>query len=103
MLLLDLLRISNEKNQLLIPTGAKEIEQKGSQEVDGMRLAVEIIESLPLKTKEEIIAELRRQVKGGRIERLTFEEQLAAGVEELKNNEGLRRSEGLLDDDFEGR
>ena len=32
-----------------------------------------------------------------RIERLTFEEQLQRGVEELENNEGLRRAEGLLD------
>jgi transposase-like protein len=29
------------------------------------------------------------------IERLTFEEQLARRVEKLKNDEGLRRSEGL--------
>ena len=33
--------------------------------------------------------------RGIRIERLTFEEQLARGVEELDNNEGLARSEGL--------
>ena len=99
MLIMDLLRISAEKNRLLIPTNAKDLEHKGSQEVDGMRLAVEIIESLPLRSKEEIVAELRRQVKGVRIERLTFEEQLARGVEELESNEGLARSEGLDPDD----
>ena len=40
MLLTDLLRISAEKNRLLIPTNAKETEQKGAREVDGLRLAV---------------------------------------------------------------
>jgi len=33
--------------------------------------------------------------RGIRIERLTFDEQTNLGVEELENNEGLRRSEGL--------
>ena len=100
MLLTDLLRISAEKNRLLIPTNAKELEHKGSQEVDGVRLAVEIIESLPIRSKEEIVAELRRQVKGVRIERLTFEEQLARRVERLKNDPGLARSEGLKEEDL---
>ena len=95
MLLTDLLRISAEKNRLLIPTNAKETEQKGAREVDGLRLAVEIIESLPGRTQQEIIAYLRSQLKGVRIERLTFEEQLARGVERLKNDPGLARAEGI--------
>jgi hypothetical protein len=95
MVIMDLLRISAEKNRLLIPTNAKDLEHGRTQEVDGMRLAVEIIESLPAKSKDEIVKHLKAMVKGGRIERLSFEEQLERGVEELRNNEGLRRSEGL--------
>ena len=38
------------------------------------------------------------QGHGIQIERLTFEEQLSRGMEELQGNEGLRRSEGLLTD-----
>ena len=67
MLLMDLLHISTEKNRLLLPTDAK----------------------------NRALLEPKRTPIG--IERLTFEEQLARGVEELKNNEGLRRAEGLVD------
>jgi transcriptional antiterminator len=70
MLLMDLLHISAEKNRLLIPTDAKNL------------------------------AILEPRKPGIMIERLTFEEQMARGVDELKNNEGLRRSEGILDDDL---
>jgi hypothetical protein len=65
MLLMDLLRISAEKNHLLLPTDAKNL------------------------------ALMEPKRPGLRIERLTFDEQLARGVEEVENNEGLRRSEGL--------
>jgi hypothetical protein len=66
MLITDLLRISAEKNRLLIPTDAKNR------------------------------ALLEPKATGGvAIERLTFEEQLARRVERLRNDEGLRRSEGL--------
>jgi hypothetical protein len=37
--------------------------------------------------------------RGIRIERIPWDEQLKRGVEELKNNEGLARSEGLLPPD----
>jgi len=70
MLIMDLLRISAEKNRLLIPADAKN------------RALLE-----------------PRPTAGIAIERLTFEEQLARGVEELENNEGLARSEGLDPDD----
>jgi len=48
------------------------------------------------KVLEQII--LEQTPAGQRIilQRLTFEEQLQRGVEELRNNEGLARSEGLL-------
>jgi hypothetical protein len=48
------------------------------------------------KVQEQIIME--QSPAGQRIilQRLTFEEQLQRGVEELENNEGLARSEGLL-------
>jgi hypothetical protein len=36
---------------------------------------------------------------GLRIERITYEEQMKLGVEELENNEGLARSEGLRPSD----
>ena len=42
--------------------------------------------------------------RGIQIERIPFEEQLRRGAEELKNNEGLARSEGIIDQAFsEGR
>jgi transposase-like protein len=99
MLIMDLMRISAEKNRLLIPTNAKDTEGARTQEIDGVRLAAEIIETLPVKSKDEIIRHLRSTVKGGRIERPSFDEQLAREVEELRNNEELRRMEGLEPDD----
>jgi hypothetical protein len=42
--------------------------------------------------------------RGIQIERIPFEEQLKRGVDELRNNEGLARSEGIIDQAFsEGR
>jgi len=67
MLLMDLLHISAEKNHLLLPTDAKTLSR-----MEPTRAPV-------------------------RIERLTFDEQLERETEELRNNEGLRRAEGLVD------
>ena len=67
MLLMDLSRISAEKNHLLLPTDAKNLSRMES-------------------TRAPV-----------RIERLTFDEQLERETEELRVNEGLRRSEGLDD------
>jgi hypothetical protein len=42
--------------------------------------------------------------RGIQIERIPFEEQLKRGADELRNNEGLARSEGIIDQAFsEGR
>jgi DNA-binding CsgD family transcriptional regulator len=42
--------------------------------------------------------------RGIQIERIPWDEQLRHGVEELKNNEGLARSQGIIDQGFsEGR
>jgi hypothetical protein len=42
--------------------------------------------------------------RGIQIERIPFEEQLKRGADELRNNEGLARSEGIIDQGFsEGR
>jgi hypothetical protein len=38
--------------------------------------------------------------RGIQIERIPFEEQLKRGVDELRNNEGLARSEGIIDQAF---
>lgn len=70
MLLMNLLRISAEKNRLLLPSDAK-------------NLALPQPNRVPLQ-----------------VERLTFEEQLEREVEKLKNDEGLARSEGLNPDDL---
>lgn len=48
------------------------------------------------KVLERIFMLETAQGRGIRIERLTFDEQLRLGVEELRHNEGLARSEGLL-------
>ena len=39
-------------------------------------------------------------MKGVRIERLTFDEQLKTRVDRLKNDEGLARSEGIREEDL---
>jgi hypothetical protein len=70
MLLMDLLRISAEKNRLLLPTDAKAM----------------------------ALMEPKRAPIG--IERLTYDEQIAREVEKLENNEGLARSEGLDPDEW---
>lgn len=72
MLLMDLLRISSEKNRLLLPTDAKNL------------------------------ALMEPRQAGIQIQRLTFDEQLQRGCEELENNEGLWRSEGLNPEDYPG-
>jgi hypothetical protein len=50
------------------------------------------------KVMERITMLETAQGRGFQLERFTFDEQLARETEELRNNEGLRRSEGLLSD-----
>jgi len=56
------------------------------------------------KVMERITMIETATARGIQIERIPFEEQLKRGVDELRNNEGLARSEGIIDQAFsEGR
>jgi DNA-binding CsgD family transcriptional regulator len=48
------------------------------------------------KVLERITMLETSQARGMRIERIPYDEQLKRGVEDLRNNEGLARSEGLI-------